>query len=237
MQDVNPTRLAWDLGRRQNTERYEGYWQEKKFTLIPPELFKTDKPIWLEIGAGSGGFFTEMAHSNPGTQFIAVERDKERGNTLVRKAKRLGLPNFAGFRGNAIPAVITGIPDATLDRVFILYPCPWPRMSQRKNRWYLHPIMRHLVRVLKPGGVLVWASDQKFYIDEANWVCAHRHPLETLAVGEISPNPWNGFEYFPEGRTKFEKTFLQAGQPCYELVCRRTETRMSLESEACPKPL
>ena len=31
-------------------------------------------PVWLEIGAGKGGFATEMARRNPGVAYIAMER-------------------------------------------------------------------------------------------------------------------------------------------------------------------
>ena len=230
MTEVNATRLAWDLKRRQNIEKFESFWKKKNISFIPRTLFQEKKSVWLEIGAGSGWFFTEMARRNPETQFIAVERARDRGTRLVRKAKRSGLPNLAGFRGNAIPALLHGIPAGSVDRVFILYPCPWVKNSQRKNRWYLHPIMPHLARILKPGGELVWASDQKFYIDECQWVSEQRHPLHTLKVGTISPNEWNGLEPFPTGRTKFERTFLGQGQPCYELVSRRLETRVDLPS-------
>lgn len=235
--ELNPTRLAWDLARRQNTDRFEDYWKGRNTQFIPESLFTGERKAWLEIGAGSGWFFTEMARRHPDTQFIAVERAKDRAVRLVRKVKKSGLDNLAGFRGNAVPALIHGIPSESLDRVFILYPCPWPRNSQRRNRWYLHPVMRHLVRILRPGGILVWASDQKFYIDEAHWVCKERHPFEILKVGEIAPNPWNGLEPFPEGRTKFERTFLGQGQSCHELICRRLETGMRLNADAGPEPL
>jgi tRNA G46 methylase TrmB len=117
--------------------------------------------------------------------------------------------------------MVRGVPDARIDRTYILYPCPWPKTAHRRNRWYLHPIMPHLVRTLKPGGRLVWASDQEFYIDEARFVCESRYGLEVLAHGAISPNPYNDLEAFPGGRTKFERTFLEGGQPCYELVVRK----------------
>jgi release factor glutamine methyltransferase len=221
MTQINAARIAWDLRRRANTAVYEDYWKSRNFSFIPAELFQGQRPVWLEIGAGSGWFFTEMAKRHPENQFIAVERCKKRGTRLVRKTSRAGLPNLAGFRGNAIPALIHGIPTASVERIYILYPCPWPRMSQRKNRWYLHPIMPHLQRILKPGGLLVWASDQKFYIDEARYVSEHNFGFEILAHGAIAPNPHNALELFPEGRTKFERTFLGQGLPCFEVICRR----------------
>src|SRR5207245_2382784 len=107
------------------------------------------------------------------------------------------------------------------ERVYLLYPCPWPKTAQRKNRWYLHPIMPHLVRILKKDGMLIWASDQKFYIDEARFVCEQRYGLEILIHGAIAPNSYNDLEHFPVGRSKFEQMFLSQGLPCYEVIARK----------------
>ena len=220
---INRSQLLWDL-KNQKAQGYLDYWNQKQYSLIPPTLFDHNGPVWLEIGAGTGGFFSEMARLHPDCQMIAIERCRERGKRLVNLAKRSALPNFHGFRGNAIPVVLTGIPNGSVDRIYILYPCPWPRHSQRKNRWYLHPMMVHLYRILKPGGVLIWASDQSFYIEEAAFVCCDRFGMQNLAQGPVGNNPFNGLSHFEGGRTKFERTFLQGGLPCFELVVQRTES-------------
>jgi len=217
---INVSRLDWDL-KRITPGEFDKYWHERQVQVIPPSLFEPNREIWLEIGAGSGTFFVEMARQNPDAFLIAIERSRDRGNRLVRKAAKAKLPNLAGFRGNAIPAVITGIPSNSLSRIYIMYPCPWAKTAHRKNRWYLHPLMQHLVRVLKPGGRLLWTSDQKFYIDEARFICESRYGMKVQVHGEISPNSYNDLGNFPGGRTKFERTFLGQGLPCYEVVVEK----------------
>lgn len=221
--EFNPGRLRWDISRA-SLEQYEKYWGEKAFRLIDPAHFLQEKDIWLEIGAGSGYFFSKLAAQYPDRFFIAIERDKSRGVRLVRKVAREMAPNLVGYRGNAIPALLNGVPDQRIERLYFMYPCPWPKNAHRKHRWYLHPVMPHLLRVLKPGGLIVWTSDQKFYIDEARFVCESVYGMKVLAHGEIALNEWNDLAHFDGGRTKFEQTFLKAGQPCYELiVCKQTK--------------
>jgi tRNA (guanine-N7-)-methyltransferase len=222
--EYNPSRLKWDISRA-SQDQYEKFWGEKTFQLIPKEHFEQEKPIWLEVGAGSGFFFAEMARLYPDRFLIAIERSKMRGLRLVRKVARTPVSNLAGYRGNAIPALIHGVPSERLERLYLLYPCPWPKNAQRKNRWYLHPIMPHLLRALKPGGLMVWASDQKFYIDEARFVCETVYGMKVLVHGQIAPNAYNDLAQFDGGRSKFEQTFLKQGQPCYELVVEKLPAR------------
>lgn len=212
----NLSRINYDL-HRQKSGQLDSFWHNKNPHTFSESLF--DHPaIWFEVGAGSGWFFTSLAEMHPDKRLIAMERSRMRGRRLVHRTRRTGLPNIHGFRGNAIGAMIHEVPTESVERLYILYPCPWPRNSQRKNRWYLHPLMNHFFRCLKPGGLMIWASDQEFFINEAHYVCVDKYALTELAWGKISPNPYNHIDQFPNGRTKFEFTFMQQGLPCYELI-------------------
>jgi len=216
---LNITRLERDLSR--TGDRYESFQRNRRTDVISKDILENHPRIYLEIGAGTGWFFVAMAKQNPDLFFVAVERDRMRGNRLEYRAQREGLKNLAAFRGNVIPPLIHGIPSESLERIYILYPCPWPKTSQRKNRWYVHPVMPHIARILRPGGLLIWASDQKFYIDEAKYVCESKYALKTLSHGELKVNDLNDLDKFAGGRTKFEHYFLASGQPCYELISQK----------------
>lgn len=217
---INETRLDIDSTRTKSV-KYENFWKEHNASFIDLSLFSQHKKIFLEIGAGTGWFFLEMAKNNPDTLFIAIERDRMRGNRLLHRTKKAGLNNVKSYRGNIVPAFINGILENSLDRIYILYPCPWPKMSQRRNRWYLHPVMPHLVNCLKPDGLLIWASDQQSYIVEAEYVCNKKYNFKTVEQGELRANPYNNLAEFPSGRTKFEASFLELNQKCYELVVQK----------------
>ena len=61
------------------------------------------------------------------------------------------------------------LPDACLDRVYILYPDPWPKRRQRKRRLVSDEMLETLARVMRPGAELRFASDIDDYI---GWVLA-----------------------------------------------------------------
>lgn len=219
---ANLAQTNWDLKQSEITHaRNEKYWLDKGHTPIPRDIFEKHTKIWLEIGAGTGGFFLELAKRNSDSHLIAIERCKIRSGRMIQKYVKSQLPNIQGFRGNAIPALITGIPSESVERIYILYPCPWPKNAHRKNRWYLHAVMAHMVRILKPNGLLIWASDQEFYIREATYVSETKHKLKTLYSGTVAPNAYNDLASFPQGRTSFESKFLSANQPCFELISQK----------------
>ena len=183
----NPSRIEWDLKHSPSHQQYEDFFKEefRKAPTIPNDFLKPQS-LWLEIGAGTGQFFESMARLHPDKNLVALERDRMRGKRLARRTEEAGLKNFLGIRGNAISALIKGVPQNSLERVYILYPCPWPKNSHRKHRWHFHPVMPHLLNALEPGGLIILASDQKFYVEEAHYVWEKQYGLEVLKAGEIS---------------------------------------------------
>ncbi|MGH6997223.1 MAG: tRNA (guanine(46)-N(7))-methyltransferase TrmB, partial [Phenylobacterium sp.] len=55
----------------------------------------------------------------------------------------------------------------SLDRVFILFPDPWPKARHHKRRIVQSDMVAELARVLKPGGRLRFATDVAGYADWA----------------------------------------------------------------------
>jgi tRNA (guanine-N7-)-methyltransferase len=54
-----------------------------------------------------------------------------------------------------------------IDRVFILFPDPWPKTRHRKRRIIQPAFVAELARVLKPGGRLRFATDWADYAERA----------------------------------------------------------------------
>jgi tRNA (guanine-N7-)-methyltransferase len=63
--------------------------------------------------------------------------------------------------------LLARLPDASVARVFILFPDPWPKARHHKRRLIQADTVAELARVLKAGGRLRFASDWADYVDWA----------------------------------------------------------------------
>jgi tRNA (guanine-N7-)-methyltransferase len=59
------------------------------------------------------------------------------------------------------------LPDASLGRLFILFPDPWPKTRHVKRRLVQPDFVAEAARLLQPGGRLRFASDWADYVDQA----------------------------------------------------------------------
>ncbi len=131
------------------------------FPLMPQNLI-------LEIGFGGAEHLLHRAKNAPEAGFIGVEPFINGIAKALSGIAQLGLANIRLHPGDAIE-VLNALPEASLSKVYILYPDPWPKRRQRKRRFISPASLRELARTLKPGGILHFASDIDDYL---GWVLA-----------------------------------------------------------------
>ncbi len=132
-------------------------------------LFGDDRPIWLEIGFGTGEHLAEMAARHPDIGFIGAEPFINGISALCKTISEQGQENIRIFPDDARPLLETMAP-ASVDRCFVLFADPWPK-SRHADRRFIGPAnLRRLARVLKPGADLLTATDD---IGLARWMLFH----------------------------------------------------------------
>ncbi|MEO1476354.1 MAG: tRNA (guanosine(46)-N7)-methyltransferase TrmB [Pseudomonadota bacterium] len=135
---------------------------------LDPRAFFSPSPaeIWLEIGFGGGEHFTGQAARHPDVGFIGCEPFIEGMAKCLSQIEDARLANIRLLMDDARP--LTKILAAnSLDRVFILFPDPWPKKRQQKRRLIQADFLDDLARSLKSGGRLRFATDIASYADEA----------------------------------------------------------------------
>ncbi len=134
--------------------------------IDPAALMPGATEVWLEIGFGGGEHLAAQAARNPQALMIGCEPFINGVASALRHVEEGGLTNVRLHADDA-RAVVTALPDASLDRVMILFPDPWHKARHNKRRLIQPDFAAELARVLKPGGRLRFVTDWKDYADQA----------------------------------------------------------------------
>ncbi len=125
-------------------------------------LFGDARPLWLEIGFGKGEHMAAQAAAHPGVGLIGAEPFID-GVVGALMAVRDGqLANVRIHHGDALD-VLDRLAPASVDRVFLLHPDPWPKARHAKRRFVNPGPLDAIARVLRPGGELRIGTDHPVY--------------------------------------------------------------------------
>jgi len=120
--------------------------------------------VWLEIGFGGGEHLAAQAATRPDALVLGAEPFLNGVASALRHIEAASLTNVRLHAGDARD-LLAALPDASLDRVFILFPDPWPKLRHHKRRLIQQDVVAELARVLKARGRLRFATDWANYAD------------------------------------------------------------------------
>jgi tRNA (guanine-N7-)-methyltransferase len=139
---------------------YKGRWAE---------VFGNDRPIYLDLGCGKGGFAAQLAFAKPDVNIVAVDIKSDMLGVARRTVERRfdGLPpenirlltQEIAFIGETF-----GGGDA-VERIYINFGNPWYKERHKKRR-LTHP--RFLIQYkafLKEGGRIVFKTDDPDFFE------------------------------------------------------------------------
>lgn len=175
-------------------------------------VFSREAPVWLEIGFGGGEHLFQLAKQHPEINFIGAEPYYNGVVSLLRQMQDASDIQNIRVVADDIRPVIEQLPDSSLERVYLLFPDPWPKTKHHKRRIVTQGFLEEIERILKIGGRLKLATD---HYDYSVWM------LEQLA--QRSRLDWNanrcGDWHTPPEEwvsTRYEqKTRAEGRQPVY----------------------
>lgn len=118
--------------------------------------------VWLEVGFGGGEHLAWQAEKNPEIGHIGCEPYISGVAKLLARIADKNISNIRLYPEDARD-VIAALPDASLGRVFILFPDPWPKTRHHKRRFIQTEMLDELARIMKPGSELRFATDDPSY--------------------------------------------------------------------------
>jgi tRNA (guanine-N7-)-methyltransferase len=172
--------------------------------------------VQLEIGFGGGEYLLGRAQAHPRIGFIGVEAFVNGMAKALAVIAAQSLSNIRLHHGDA-SEVLAWLPTASLTRVDLLYPDPWPKRRHWKRRFVQDSSIAAIGRVLRSGGEFRFATD---IADYAAWTLRHmlRFPdFEwTAERADDWRRPWQGFP-----GTRYEAKARRDGRRSWYLIFRR----------------
>ena len=185
----------------------------------PAKLFPLPvDDVRLEIGFGGGEHLLHEAEARPQSGFIGVEPFQNGLAKAVAAIEEKGIANIRLFADDAA-LLLDWLPPASLTRIDLLYPDPWPKLRHWKRRFVRGENLDRIARALKPGGVFRFASDVEAYV---KWtlkeVAAHRGLIWTGSTLDACRQPWPDWP----GTRYEEKAVREGRRPAY-LIFRKPD--------------
>lgn len=190
----------------------EDYFRELK----KDEIFSTpERPLEIDMGCGDGSFLITMAQQFPERNFLGVERLVGRVEKVARKIRNAGLTNARVLRLESAYTVGWLLPTASVSRLHLLCPDPWPKKKHHERRiMVITEFKEGLHRVLEPQGEFLFKTDDAPYYE--------------VGVAEFDPLPgfvrldWPADAFF-YAETDFERQWLRQGKTMNRARWRKRE--------------
>ena len=162
--------------------------------------------LWLEVGYGGGEHSLAQIAANPQAGLIGCEVFENGICSLLSRLVPEGGELTAPLPGNLrlwdddARTLLRALPDASLDRLFLMFPDPWPKSRHAKRR-FVHPaLLPELGRVLKPGAEWRIASDDPTYQDWVTEVLAGQTLFVVPPPVSERPDGWPPTRYEAKAR-------------------------------------
>lgn len=169
--------------------------------------------VFAEIGFGSGEFLAYLAAAYPDALIVGVEVSQLCVSKGIRLALSRGLENVRIMHGDARFLLRRCFAPESVERVYMNYPCPWPKQRHAQRRVTVPAFTELLKRALAPGGYFELTTDVGWYaLDAAENIAKDA----VFAVEPIAENPARPFS------TKYERKWKAMGKDIWTLRANKT---------------
>ena len=177
------------------------------------QIFATPRPVWVEVGFGGGEHLVHMAARYPQVGIIGCEPFVNGIAMLLGKIRQAGVTNLAIHPGDARD-LFDVLPEASVDKVFLNYPDPWPKARHHRRRFVTPGYLSLLARVVKPGAEFRVATDIPDYV---------RQTLEEVpkAGFDLISQTGQGQAWDDWISTRYEQKALREGRDPHYLTFQR----------------
>ncbi len=180
--------------------------------LARAEICRAGRPLEIDLGCGDGSFLMELAREFPERDFLGVERLLGRVRKVCRKITRRGLENARVLRLESRYTVEWLLPEASVTRLHLLCPDPWPKLRHHRRRLMQPEFLAAVRRALVPGGEFLFMTDHEEYFQWA---------ADKVAIfGMLDLLEWPDDAFFYP-KTDFQQLWESEGKTMWRMRCRK----------------
>ena len=180
---------------------------------------KEGAPVYLEIGAGKGGFACKMAERHSDACYFAMERVTDcvvLGAELAASGQHGELNNLR-FLIDTADNLLHIFAPGSIDAIFLNFSDPWSKKGYAKRRLTHRRYLAVYMNLLRDGGVLRFKTDNVGLFDFSLEEIEAMGLIPTIVTRDLHASEWN------EGNimTEYEKNFSEQGMKINMLEIRK----------------
>lgn len=170
------------------------------------EVFGGSMPVYLEIGAGKGGFAVGMTRANPDVAYFAMERVTDCVVLAAERAKNEQSENVR-FIIDTADNLTKIFANGTVDAIFLNFSDPWSKKGYAKRRLTHARYLAVYLNLLKDGGILRFKTDNVGLFDFSLEEISSLGLSTSKMTRDLHTSEWN------EGNvvTEYEAAFSSQG--------------------------
>jgi len=157
-----------------------------------------------------------MASEEPERGFIGIDPHRPGAGRTLLQLERANIDNVRVIIGDGAQLLPQLITSASLARVLVLFPDPWPKKRHHKRRLLNPEFLQMISDKLKPAGTLHIATDWAEYAGEI-LIAIESTPglVNATGVGQFAIKP----KWRPT--TKYERRGLKLGHSVFDIAAIR----------------
>ena len=170
------------------------------------QVYGEKSRVFLEIGAGKGGFAVGMVKQNPDVAYFAMERVTDCVVLAAERAKREGADKLR-FIIDTADNLTKIFAKGSIDAIFLNFSDPWSKKGYAKRRLTHARYLSVYTHLLKDGGVLRFKTDNVGLFDFSLEQLEEVDLTPAKVTRDLHASEWN------EGNvvTEYEAAFSALG--------------------------
>lgn len=182
---------------------------------------RSGAPVFLEIGAGKGGFACEMAKRNPDAAYFAMEKVSDCVVIAAEKAiKESGeREDNLRFIVDTADNLMKIFSKASVDKIFLNFSDPWSKKGYAKRRLTHRRYLSLYMWLLRDGGMLTFKTDNVGLFDFTLEEISEMGLAPDIVTRDLHASEWN----LGNVMTEYETAFSSQGIKINMLTLKKPE--------------